>query len=396
VSATDSGYYLPPTESQPPKKTGADEAKRRSSPQAEALAKALAAHGSGAQTVVPDDAKPATPASAPPAPSPHDSGLSAAAAALKSGARARKLGRYELVRRLGEGAMATVFEARDERNGRTVALKVLPRKLAGDAEFVERFQREAAALASLSHPNITAVYESDAAGGWFFYAMEYVPGDSLVTRLERLGRFSESESLHITAQIASALAHAHRRNIIHRDVKPDNVLMTSGDTVKLSDFGLAKLLQADSKLTAAGIAVGTPHYLSPEQAVGSKDIDHRCDLYGLGVTLFHMLTGRLPFDAATAMEVMTMHVHVAPPDPRQFVPTISRSAARLTLRLMSKRPQDRPINGEEVLAAIQAIQRGETDVPAAAAISPAVETSNAGRCRNFFRRLRDWFRDLSL
>lgn len=315
-----------------------------------------------------------------------------APAALKPSAHTRSLGNYELLRRLGEGAMAVVYKALDRRNNRQTALKILPRKMAGDAEFLERFIRETKALESLSHPNIVAVYDSGTIGGWFFYAMEYVPGESLLDLLEREEHLSEKESLRLTGEIAAALAHAHRKHIIHRDVKPDNVLLAVDGGVKLTDFGLAKLLAADSKLTAAGIAVGTPHYLSPEQAVGSLDVDRRADLYGLGVTLFQMLTGRLPFDAETAAEVMARQVNEPPPDPRQFAPTLSRGVARLVLRLLAKKPENRPASAEEVIAAVEALLRGDEQggppTPATGLKRLSDRLNVGGKLGKAFRKLR--------
>ncbi len=270
----------------------------------------------------------------------------------------KKLGPYELRKKLGEGSMGAVFEAFDTESKRIVALKVLPKDLAGDREFLERFKREVKTMAALSHPNIVSFYESGQASGYWYLTMEYIEGGSLYGRLKQKGRMPEKEALRIVSEIAKALAYAHQQALIHRDIKPENILFSLDGTVKVTDFGLAKQQEDTSKLTAVGMSIGTPHYLSPEQAMGSDKVDHRADLYSLGATLFHLLTGKVPFDHVSSTRVMVMHVQDPPPDPRSIVPSISRAASKLVLRLMSKNPDGRFESATELLAAIEKVRKG--------------------------------------
>ncbi|MCW8133445.1 MAG: serine/threonine protein kinase, partial [Planctomycetota bacterium] len=202
-----------------------------------------------------------------------------------------RLGPFEVEERLG-GVMGAVYRAYDTNMKRHVALKLLPRSLSHDKQLVERFQREARAAGKLSHPNVVAFYAAGEVERRFYISMEYVDGESLTERLERMGRLPEREALHIVRELAHALYHAHVNALLHRDVKPDNVILDRAGRVRLTDLGLAKVLTEDTRLTESGIAIGTPHYISPEQARGDRVIDRRADLYGLGATLFHLVCGR--------------------------------------------------------------------------------------------------------
>jgi serine/threonine-protein kinase len=265
-----------------------------------------------------------------------------------------KLGRYRLDKRLG-GAMGIVFRCTDEQTGSIIALKVLPKSLAHDTNFVERFKREVKATCVLSHPNIVHIYDTGVEHGVFYLATEFVEGETLAQKLSRETCFSELEALHVLRDVGKALAHAHARRVLHRDLKPDNVMMAQNGVVKLADFGLAKFLYDDRPLTAEGIAVGTPHYISPEQARALKETDHRSDLYSLGATVFHLITGRLPYEGENGSEVMKRHVFEAVPDPREVRPDLNPSIAELLMRLMAKLPSQRYESADDVVEVVEKI-----------------------------------------
>ncbi|MBI3828779.1 MAG: serine/threonine protein kinase, partial [Planctomycetes bacterium] len=212
------------------------------------------------------------------------------APAAPAQAQRQKLGEFELIRKLGEGAMGQVFEAFSSEKNRNIALKILPRQLAQDQEFVERFKREIKLMGALNHPHIVELYDAGVAGGYYYYAMEFVDGETLDKRLKRDGKMAEKDALRIGREMALGLAHAHAKGMIHRDIKPENIMLTKTGMVKITDFGLAKPTEDKQHLTAAGFSIGTPFYISPEQALGKERIDHRADLYGLGAAIFHLLT----------------------------------------------------------------------------------------------------------
>lgn len=224
---------------------------------------------------------------------------------------------YQILDRLGKGAMATVFKARQLSLDRTVAIKVLPKRLSENAEYVERFYKEGKAAAKLNHANIVQAFDVGEAGGYHYFVMEYVKGHTLHDELGVGKVFSEKEALEIISQIARALEHAHSQGIIHRDVKPKNIMITEDRTAKLADMGLAReASDAEAAKAEAGRAFGTPYYISPEQIRGEVDIDFRADIYSLGATLYHMVTGRVPFEAPTPAAVMHKHLQeqLVPPD----------------------------------------------------------------------------------
>jgi serine/threonine protein kinase len=274
-------------------------------------------------------------------------------------AKTPKLGQFELINQVGEGSMGAVFKAFDTLNQREVALKVLPKKLAEDPEFLERFKREVQTVRQLDHPNIVAYYDAGKAGSYWYLSMEFVDGPSLNARLEKYGRFSEADSLRIARDTAQALSHAHAMGMIHRDIKPENILLTPDGIAKVTDFGLVKKQDDNSALTAVGMSIGTPFYLSPEQAMGKQDVDHRADLYSLGVTLFQLVTGRLPFEHQSAAQVMAMHVQNPPPDPRSMNPALSRTTSQLILRLMEKEPDKRFFTAEELVGVLNKVISGD-------------------------------------
>ncbi|HYG74277.1 MAG TPA: serine/threonine-protein kinase [Planctomycetota bacterium] len=252
----------------------------------------------------------------------------------------QSIGWFQILSTLGSGGMGHVYKAHDPKIGKVVALKVLSLRLTDDAEFIARFKREVETTAALSHPNIVAGFGSGSIDGRPYLTMEFVEGLSLGKLLETQRRLPEKRALEIAREVARALDYAHAHGVVHRDVKPDNVLIGES-CVKLTDFGLAKLLQNDQRLTQSGIALGTPHYISPEQVSASRYIDHRADIYGLGAMLYHMLTGRVPFEGATNNEIMLKHLNQQPQDPRELAPGISPHAVMIVHKALAKKAAER-------------------------------------------------------
>ena len=250
-------------------------------------------------------------------------------------------GRYRVERELGAGGMATVYLAADVRHDRRVAIKVLRPELAA-ALGAERFLREITTTASLRHPHIVPLYDSGAADGTLYYIMPFVEGELLRDRLRREKQLPVEDALRIAREVADALSYAHGRGIVHRDIKPENILLESGHAV-VADFGIAHAIDVagGEQLTATGVAIGTPMYMSPEQAAGDKNVDARADLYALACVLYEMLAGQPPFTGPTAESVIRQHVLAAPPAVTQLRPGVPASFATALQRAMSKAPADR-------------------------------------------------------
>jgi serine/threonine protein kinase len=253
---------------------------------------------------------------------------------------------YEVVKRLGQGGMGTVYKARDLIGGRWVAVKLLAPFLASDEEYVNRFFQEARNLQKLHHPNIVAAYDAGVTGDHKFFIMEYVDGPSLEDVIHKKGILKEHTALEIVRQVAQALDYAWAHQIIHRDIKPQNIMLSQDRTVKLCDLGLSKDVTSDLSLTMTGSVNCSPPYASPEQAQGLKNMDVRSDVYSLGVSLFQMLCGELPFKGSAPGQFLLQHVTKSPPDPRTKNPKISESVAALILRMLEKEPKDRPMPGD--------------------------------------------------
>ncbi len=256
-----------------------------------------------------------------------------------------RIGRYELVRKIGEGGMGTVYLAKDvapDGAERVVALKVLPSELARDKTFMGRFQREAQALTRMVHPNIVRGLDVGSADGAHYIAMEFIDGIDCDKMLTRRGRVPEKEAVRIAVQVARALEYAHSQRVIHRDIKPANILVTPDGAAKLTDLGLAKSTSATaSKLTQTGITMGTPHYISPEQAMGNRDLDVRSDIYSLGATLYHLVTGRVPFEGSSPAVIVAKHLTEELMNPRDIVPELSEGLLRVLEKMMAKDRDDR-------------------------------------------------------
>jgi serine/threonine protein kinase len=256
--------------------------------------------------------------------------------------RGRTLAHYELLEPIGVGGMAAVLRARDTQLDRVVALKILPPENC-DAENIRRFHQEARAAAKLDHENIARVFYCGEDQALHFIAFEYVEGDNLRTILERRGQLPCGEAIRYILQIATGLEHAASRGVVHRDIKPSNIIITPGGRAKVVDMGLARSLgpQADKDLTQSGVTLGTFDYISPEQALEPREADCRSDIYSLGCTFYHMLTGQPPVPEGTAAKKLQHHQHVAPLDPRQLNPDIPDEVARILGKMMAKNARDR-------------------------------------------------------
>jgi serine/threonine protein kinase len=238
-----------------------------------------------------------------------------------AGLSGQALGGFEIHSRLGRGAMGTVFRATQRSLGRVVALKVLDPAVASRPELAARFRLEARAAVLLDHPHVVQPIDFGEDRGILFFAMELMEGGSAAARLVRGARFSEREALDVGIAIARALAYAQERGVVHRDVKPDNILFSRHGIAKLADLGIAIERARDEAVTETGVAMGTPEYMSPEQARGQRErLDVRSDIYSLGVTLFEMLAGERPFKGATALAIMLQQVTAPLPDVRGFAP----------------------------------------------------------------------------
>jgi len=264
------------------------------------------------------------------------------------------LGKYCILEEIGRGGMATVYKAYQPSQRRYVALKMLPAYLKEDHEFVARFRREAETALWLNHPNIVKTYDVGAVGDTRYIAMEYIDGHTLDDELRHLGKpLDISRAVDIMSHVTSALAYAHRQGIIHRDVKPSNILLAKDGRILLSDFGIAKAI-GHGTITKTGVVIGTPEYMSPEQAVAPKRVDHRTDIYSLGVLLYHLLTGRVPFKADTPQRTLLAVVREPIPSPSQWNPAIGPEIERIILRATEKDPAQRFRTVDEMMSALQA------------------------------------------
>lgn len=275
---------------------------------------------------------------------------------------------YRIERRLGSGGMGDVYLARQVNLDRLVAIKLLPPELAKNERFVQRFLSEAKSAAKVTHENIVAAIDAGEAKGRTYFIMEYVEGETLFQIVRRDGALPEKRALEIARQIAKGLRHAHRAGLIHRDVKPANVMITTDGTAKILDFGLARKVDAQDT-SAPGIVESSPAYASPEQARGEKNLDHRTDMYSLGVSLYELLTGRLPFLGDTPGSYFIQHATATPPTPKSLNPRISGAANALVMRLLRKSRDGRFADYDELLAEIEKIlqPRPQPAAPAAPA-----------------------------
>ncbi|MFC1739740.1 serine/threonine protein kinase [Planctomycetota bacterium] len=282
-----------------------------------------------------------------------------------SKAAAYQIPGYKVVGKLGSGAMAIVYKAKQLSLNRTVAVKVLPKHFSENPEYVERFYKEGQAAAKLNHNNIVQAIDVGEAGGYHFFVMEYVEGRTIYDDLAAGKIFTEEEALEIIVQVAHALEHAHARGLIHRDIKPKNIMINTAGVVKLADMGLAReTADIEAAKTEAGKAYGTPYYIAPEQIRGEIDVDGRVDIYALGSTLYHMVTGRVPFKAENPTDVMKKHLREELTPPDHINTTLSAGISEVIEIMMAKKKADRYNNVEELLADLDALQKGQPPVRA--------------------------------
>ena len=269
---------------------------------------------------------------------------------------------YYIIRRIGEGGMGVVYLARHQSLDRLAAIKFLGAHMVNDKDYIERFLLEARGAAKLNHRNLITVHDAGSLGENVYYLiMEFIEGRDLGLLLSERGVFPASEACGYIRQAASALGYAHQKKIIHRDIKPSNLLLTDDGMIKVGDLGLAKWLIDDdgsNSMTQTGIIMGTPYYISPEQVRNSRDVDWRSDIYSLGATLHHLVTGRIPYEGTSLAVIMTMHLNDPVPEPNRVNPALDKSICAIIRKMMAKDPADRFQTMEEVEAVLKTYLQG--------------------------------------
>ncbi|HYF48344.1 MAG TPA: serine/threonine-protein kinase, partial [Planctomycetota bacterium] len=277
----------------------------------------------------------------------------------------QQLGNYRLLKKLGEGGMGAVYLAEDTVVGRKVAVKILPKKFAEDHSFLSRFRREARAMGKLNHQNVVAAFDVGEDLGHHYYVMEYCEGEPLDKMLDREKVLPLKEAVELMLQAARGLEHAHSQGIIHRDIKPANLFVTKADrTVKILDLGLSKNISdvEQSFNTQSGVVLGTPHYISPEQALGDKNIDGRTDIYSLGATFYHLLTGQTPFHGPSIPVILTKHLTEQLPNPQDLREGVPPEVVAVLQKMMAKKPEHRHANCGELISDFEALAKGTQPV----------------------------------
>jgi len=273
-------------------------------------------------------------------------------------------GRYHIIEELGKGGMGKVYKAQDTEIREKVALKLIKPEIAADKKTIERVRHELTTARKIRHKNICGMYDIGEANGTTFITMEYVPGEDLKSFLRRSKKLTVETAVSIGKQICEGLTEAHKLGVVHRDLKPGNIMIDTEGNVRIMDFGIARSLSAKA-VTVAGTMVGTPEYMSPEQAEG-KEVDHRSDIYSLGVILFEMVTGQPPFEGESPLSVAMKHKSEAPPNPKKLVPQIPEGLNRLILRCLEKDRTRRYQTAEEILTDLAALEKS---LPAAERIT---------------------------
>jgi serine/threonine protein kinase len=259
------------------------------------------------------------------------------------------VGPYDLLEKVAEGGMGAIYRGRHRETGQVVAVKIMPAHMASNPVLLKRFEQEFRAASRLDHPHIVRALDYGEAAGAPYLVMEFVEGESLGQKLERQGRMNEAEAVRLIAQVAQGLHKAHKQGLVHRDVKPDNILVAPDGTAKLADLGLVKETDTDLNLTKTGRGLGTPHFMAPEQFRNAKGADARCDIYSLGATLYQMVTGELPFRSGGPLDAWMKKINHELTHPRQLVPGLSRQVEKAILRAMSPEPADRPASCREFI-----------------------------------------------
>jgi serine/threonine protein kinase len=257
------------------------------------------------------------------------------------------VGNYELLEKIAEGGMGAIYRGRQRESGQVVAVKIMPSHMAQNPILLKRFEQEFRAASRLDHPNIVRAIDYGDTGDSPYIVMEFVEGESLGQKIERDGRMNEAEAIRVIAQVAQGLHRAHKQNLVHRDVKPDNILVRPDGVAKLADLGLVKETDTDLNLTKTGRGLGTPHFMAPEQFRNAKNADIRCDIYSLGATLYQMVTGELPFRSSGPLDAWMKKIQNDLTAPRQIVPTISERVEEAILRAMKADPDQRPATCRE-------------------------------------------------
>lgn len=263
-----------------------------------------------------------------------------------------QVGAYQITEKIGSGGMATVFKARQPRLERDVAIKVMHQNISQDTNFLARFEREARIVASLDHPNIVPIYDYDEHQGQPYLVMKYVKGYTLKDIL-RAEPIETADILRVLTAVGSALEFAHKRGVLHRDIKPSNIIIDERGDAYLMDFGLARIAQSGESTMSADVMLGTPHYISPEQAQGNNDLDSRTDVYSLGIVLYEMLTGRVPFVGDTSYAIIHAQITETPPPPRKINPTITPAVEAVVLKALAKLRDDRYSSPTELVNAFR-------------------------------------------
>jgi serine/threonine-protein kinase len=276
---------------------------------------------------------------------------------IKSG---QQIPGYKLLEKLGAGAMATVYKARQLSLDRLVAIKILPRKFSQNTQFIERFYAEGRAAAQLNHPNVVQAYDVGQAGNFHFFVMEFVDGRTVYDDIIKFKKVPERDAVEVSIQVAEALVHAHEKGLIHRDVKPKNIMLTKTGVVKLADLGLARAVSdVEAANEEKGKAFGTPYYISPEQIRGEVKIGPPADIYSLGATLYHMVTGQVPFDGKDPAEVMHQHLKSELRHPDQINPKLSAGVCEVIEMMMAKDARRRYQTCKDVLVDLRAVREGK-------------------------------------
>ena len=295
-----------------------------------------------------------------------------------------KIGDYIIEKRLGIGGMGEVYLAEQKSMMRPVALKVLQPDLVEDSSYLERFYREVRTLAQIHHPNIVSAIETGYENNICYFSMSYVKGKDLKERLDTEGKMSEIDALHVILNVADALKYVwEKHKLIHRDIKPANIILTDEHEVKLMDLGISKIVTDDRSgdLTMAGMMVGSPYYISPEQAKAEKDVDWRTDMYSLGASFYHMLAGELPFDADNAMGIIAAHLSKPIPDPREKAPEITDRSANIVGQMMQKNKAERFPSWDDAIESIQQAINELSDIGAETTILTALTPEDIKRAK---------------